>query len=46
MKPIKTELKIYWDDGITIECRNFPSIRSAKFYVKRNGIKNYKIEKA
>lgn len=45
MKPIKTTLKIYWDDGITIEQRYFCSIRQTKLYVKRNGIVNYKIEK-
>ena len=45
MKPIRTELKIYWEDGVTIECRYFPSIRQAKQYVKRNGIANYKIVK-
>lgn len=45
MKPIKSELKIYWDDDVTIECRYFPSIRQAKSYVKTNGISNYKIVK-
>lgn len=45
MKPIKSELKIYWDDDVTIECRYFPSIRQAKNYVKTNGISNYKIVK-
>jgi len=45
MKPIRTELKIYWEDDVTIECRYFPSIRQAKQYAKRNGIANYKIVK-
>ena len=45
MKPIKSELKIYWDDDVTIECRYFPSIRQAKSYAKTNGISNYKIVK-
>ena len=45
MKPIKSELKIYWDDGVTIECRYFQSIRQAKNYVNANGIRNYKIVK-
>ena len=45
MKPIKSELKIYWDDDVTIECRYFPSIRQAKNYAKTNGIRNYKIVK-
>jgi hypothetical protein len=44
MKPIKTTLKIYWEDGATIEQRYFPSIRSTKQYVKDNGIDNYQIE--
>lgn len=38
MKAIPTTLKIYWDDGVTIECRPFPSIRQAKKYAKNNGV--------
>ena len=45
MKAIPCELHIYWNDGVTIECRKFPSILSAKRYVKNEGIKNYSIER-
>lgn len=44
MKAKKSTLKVYWEDGITIECRYFPSISRAKSYVKANGIRDYKIE--
>lgn len=40
MKPIRTELKIYWEDGVTVETRFFPSIRKAQKYVKDNGLKD------
>jgi hypothetical protein len=43
MKPIKTELHIYWDDDVTIEVRYFRSISLAKAYVKQNGVDKYKI---
>lgn len=39
MKAIPCELHIYWNDGVTIECRKFPSILSAKRYVKNEGKK-------
>lgn len=45
MKPIKTELHIEWDDDVTVEIRYFPSIRSAKKYIKRNGLTNYTLYK-
>ena len=45
MKPIKSILKIYWQDNVTVEERYFPSISLAKRYVKQNGIVNYKIER-
>ena len=45
MKAIPCELHIYWDDGVTIECRKFPSMLSAKRYVKNEGIKKYTIER-
>lgn len=45
MKPIKSILKIYWQDNVTVEERYFPSISLAKKYVKQNRIVNYKIEK-
>lgn len=38
------ELKIYWDDGVTVECRYFMTVEDAKYYVKRNGICDYEIE--
>ena len=39
------ELKIYWDDGVTIECRYFPTKKEAKKYAEDNGIEDYCIEK-
>ena len=45
MKAIPCELHIYWDDGVTIECRKFPSMLSAKRYANNEGIKNYTIER-
>jgi hypothetical protein len=45
MKPIRTELHIDWDDGVTVEVRYFPSIRKTKEYIKQNGVINYRIEK-
>ena len=39
----KCELKIYWEDGVTIECRYFPSKKDAKKYAKDNGVVNYRI---
>jgi len=44
MKPIRTTLKIYWDDDVTVEERYFKSIRQAMRYVKDNGITNYQLE--
>ena len=40
----KYELKIYCDDGVTVECRYFMTVEDAKYYVKRNGVCNYAIE--
>ena len=45
MKPIKSMLKIYWQDNVTVEEKYFPSISLAKKYVKQNRIVNYKIER-
>jgi hypothetical protein len=39
------ELHIYWDDGVTVECRYFPTKKKAKEYAKSNGIPNYVITK-
>ena len=39
------ELKIYWEDGVTIECRYFSTYRAAKEYAEREGCVNYKIVK-
>lgn len=39
----KWELKNYWDDGVTIECRYFPTKKSAKDFAIANGYTNYKI---
>ena len=44
MKKNKYTLHIYWDDGVTIECRYFPTEDSAKKYVRDNGIVNYLID--
>jgi hypothetical protein len=40
----KSTLHIYWDDGVTIENRDFPSKDAAKSYAKGNGIVNYMID--
>ena len=40
----KFTLHIYWDDGVTIENRYFPSKNAAKSYAKGNGIVNYMID--
>ena len=45
MKPIKSILKIYWQDNVTVEEKYFPSISLAKKYVKQNRIVNNKIER-
>lgn len=45
MKPIKSILKIYWQDNVTVEERYFSSITLAKKYVKQNRIVNYQIER-
>jgi len=37
----KYELRIYWEDGITVECRYFISLKDAQDYVEQNGIKTY-----
>ena len=39
----KYELKIYWDDGITVECRYFMTEEDAQDYVERNDIWDYVI---
>ena len=38
-------LHIYWDDGVTIECRYFHHYEDAFQYAKDNGIEHYKITK-
>jgi len=43
MKKGSYELKIYWDDDCTVECRYFNSKSAAKEYAERNGYVNYKI---
>ena len=40
----KFTLHIYWDDGVTIENRYFPSKDAAKSYAKSNGVVNYMID--
>jgi len=39
----KYELKIYWDDGITVECRYFMTVEDARDYAERNGVGDYAI---
>ena len=39
----KWELKNYWDDGCTIECRYFATKKAAKEYAESEGYVNYKI---
>lgn len=41
----KYELKNYWEDGITVECRYFPTQDEAEKFAKDNGYDNYVIEK-
>lgn len=43
MKAIPSTLKIYWEDGVTIENRYFPSKSAAKEYAIKNGCTNYEI---
>lgn len=43
MKP-KITLHIYWDDGVTVELRYYPSNKAAKKYAKDNGYSNYLID--
>lgn len=40
----KVTLHIYWDDGVTVEQRKFPSKDAAKSYAKDNGIVDYMID--
>ena len=40
---MKVELKNYWDDSCTVECRYFPTKRVAKKFAKENGYVNYEI---
>lgn len=35
------ELKIYWDDGITVECRYFLTVKDAQDYAEHNGVGEY-----
>ncbi len=37
------ELKIYWGDGITVECRYFMTVEDAQDYAERNGVGDYVI---
>lgn len=39
----KYELKIYWCDGITVECRYFMTVEDAQDYAERNGVLDYVI---
>lgn len=39
------ELKYYWEDGVTVECRYFPTKEAAKAFAKSEGYpeNSYKI---
>ena len=41
----KWELKIYWEDGVTIECRYFATMKEAEAYAIAEGVpmENYSI---
>ena len=39
----KYELKIYWGDGMTVECRYFMTLEDARDYAERNGVLEYVI---
>lgn len=41
----KWELKIYWEDGVTVECRYFATMADAEDYAEQEGIpaENYSI---
>ena len=39
------ELKIYWDDDVTVECRYFSTYDAALYYAEVNGLTNYDIER-
>lgn len=41
----KWELKHYWDDGCTIECRYFDTKKQALAFAKSEGYVNYKVVK-
>lgn len=34
----KWELKYYWQDGVTVECRYFASMKDAEAYAEDEGI--------
>lgn len=34
----------YWDDGVTIECRYFPTKKAAKAFAEKEGYVNYIID--
>lgn len=38
------ELHHYWDDGVTIECREFPTKKMAKQFAVDNGYVKYIID--
>lgn len=40
----KITLHIYWDDGVTIELRYFPTKKAAKTYAAKNGCIRYFID--
>ena len=45
MKWCEWELKNYWDDGVTIECRYFATKKEAEEFARSEGYVNYKIVK-
>ena len=40
----KITLHIYWEDGVTIELRYFPTKKAAEAYIAKNDCVNYFID--
>jgi len=40
----KNTLHIYWEDDVTVECRDFPNKKAAEQYAKDNGCVDYMID--
>lgn len=42
-RPKKWELKNYWDDDCTVECRYFPTRKEAHAFAEKEGYTNFKV---